>query len=486
LSSSDDAATAVDGGDPVKEAGGGEGSPSPPPPPLPPSLGVYLVEDPDDTASRVACVNTHAQLEALRDEALAAAAAAASASSSSSSSASAAAASQGPRVLVAGSAASGKTSLVHTLLNYAAKLGRAPLWVDLDPDGSIGVPGALCAAAASRDALLLRSSLPQLVSGGGGCPGGSGAGASSSSSLSPLCLWHGSTSPESNPDLFRAQASSLAAKVNARLSAPENAWERSSGVLVDAPSYYAADENYPDLLGAVRDFGITVVLLTGHDKLYARLRSDLDPGSVVVVKLPRSGGAEDRDPRLARAVRSRTIRRYFYGDASPGEGAAPSAASPPPPPSASLAAAGGRNKPRGGGAHQPPPPQDRPPSHHPALTPFLVQLRFDQIRLYRVTTMSLSSSLLPLGAQQTTDVLQLQSVPVTEQITHRLLGVCHPRSVSDFDRTGSASRLYGSGVAGFVVVERVLMESETVHLLAPCAGALPSHTLLVGDITWMD
>jgi hypothetical protein len=120
------------------------------------------------------------------------------------------------------------------------------------------------------------------------------------------------------------------------------------------------------------------------------------------------------------------------------------------------------------------------------LTPFLVQLRFDQIRLYRVTTMSLSSSLLPLGAQQTTDVLQLQSVPVTEQVTHRLLGVCHPRSVSEFDRTGSASRLYGSGVAGFVVVERVLMESETVHLLAPCAGALPSHALLVGDITWMD
>jgi polyribonucleotide 5'-hydroxyl-kinase len=470
---------AVDGGDPIKDDGG-EGSPAPLSP-LPPSLGVYLVEDPDDTASRVACVNTHAQLEALRDEALAAAAAAASASSSS-----AVAASQGPRVLVAGSASSGKTSLVQTLLNYAAKLGRAPLWVDLDPDGSIGVPGALCAAAASRDALLLHSSLPQLVSGGGGCPGGSSS-SSSSSSLSPLCLWHGSTNPESNPDLFRAQASSLAAKVGARLSAPENAWERSSGIVVDAPSYYAADENYPDLLRAVRDFGVTVVLLTGHDKLYARLRSDLDPGSVVVVKLPRSGGAEGRDPRLARAVRSRAIRRYFYGDASPGEAAAAPAAAGGPSPAPALATAGGRGKPRGGGggAHQPPPPQERPPSH-PALTPFLVQLRFDQIRLYRVTTMSLSSSLLPLGAQQTTDVLQLQSVPVTEQITHRLLGVCHPRSVSEFDQTGSASRLYGSGVAGFVVVERVLMESETVHLLAPCAGALPSHVLLVGDITWMD
>jgi polyribonucleotide 5'-hydroxyl-kinase len=53
----------------------------------------------DETNANVAYVNTHAQLESLRDEALASQ-------------------TEGPRVLIAGPAESGKSSLAHILIAY--------------------------------------------------------------------------------------------------------------------------------------------------------------------------------------------------------------------------------------------------------------------------------------------------------------------------------------------------------------------------------
>lgn len=45
-------------------------------------------------------------------------------------------------VLIAGQVDSGKSSLASLLASYAVRLGRAPLFVDLDVgQGNIGVPG---------------------------------------------------------------------------------------------------------------------------------------------------------------------------------------------------------------------------------------------------------------------------------------------------------------------------------------------------------
>jgi polyribonucleotide 5'-hydroxyl-kinase len=437
-------------------------------------INAYVAER-DDTVQAIAYVNTHAQLEALRDEALAAAASSAAASSAATATNSAIAAAtssspspiMGPRVLVLGGSESGTSSLVKTLVSYAVKLGRTPLWVDLDPaDSGIGLPGTLGVAIVTRDSLTLST----LLHGGGGMPIGT---------ASPLSLWHGSTVPQ--PDLMRAQVSALAHKIRKRMEAPDNDWDRSSGMLVNAPSWLALDENWDVLRMALHELQISVVLLTGHDKLYSKLRglqmqqhedaTDGEGGgffldkSVVIVKVPRSGGIVNRNAQQMRQIRSRSIRRYFYGEDLVETGGA-----------ALLPSA---NK---GGEHA----AATTSGPQPSLTPFLAQIKFDQLRLYRCTSMSLASSLLPLGATQTTEVVQLQPVPINEQITHHLLAVCHPHSVAQYDASGSAKDLYNAGVAGFVVVERVLMETEMLHLLAPCAGALPSHTLLIGDITWLD
>ena len=94
----------------------------------------------DETSSNVAAVNTHAQLEALRDEA------AASPQQS------------GPRVMVVGPTESGKTSLAKVLTAYAVKLGRTPILVDLDPaDNCLSIPGTLSACAMDQDAIAVET-----------------------------------------------------------------------------------------------------------------------------------------------------------------------------------------------------------------------------------------------------------------------------------------------------------------------------------------
>lgn len=51
----------------------------------------------------------------------------------------------GPKVLVVGSAATGKTTLCHTFLNYSIKFGWTPVFVDVDLSNEIALPGTIAA-----------------------------------------------------------------------------------------------------------------------------------------------------------------------------------------------------------------------------------------------------------------------------------------------------------------------------------------------------
>jgi polyribonucleotide 5'-hydroxyl-kinase len=84
----------------------------------------------DETTCNIAYVNTHAQLEAMRDEAASAIAKAAAADNNTNVDSGSL---DGPRVLVCGPTEIGKSSLVRLLAAYACKLGRMPVVVDLDP-----------------------------------------------------------------------------------------------------------------------------------------------------------------------------------------------------------------------------------------------------------------------------------------------------------------------------------------------------------------
>lgn len=375
----------------------------------------------DETACNIAFVNTHAQLEALRDEA---------ASSNG----------EGPRVLIVGPTESGKSSLAKILTAYATKLGRVPLWIDLDPaDNALSVPGTLAACPMDRQSVQVESFATT------GIPPGTAA---------PLVLWHGST--EISPDLFRAQVTALGKKIDARLQTDD--WARSSGIIVNTNGWIQ-DDGYQLLLHAASALRITVVLVLGHDRLYSMMKNTLNQQheSIKVIKIPRSGGVVSRGKDFIRQHRSRAIKRYFYGDniESGNQNTATQSSS-----SAS--------------------------NRVPQLTPFLAQLKFDQVTVYKFASISLSASLLPVAAAQTTEPVQVVQVSDLASLQHKVVAVCHPHAVTAYQATKKAKELYESGVAGFCVVERVLPDTEMLHLLSPCAGSLPSYTLLVGDLTWME
>ena len=83
---------------------------------------LYVSQDTPMTAY----VNTHIQLEARRDVALANN-------------------EKGPRIMIVGPPDCGKTSMSQLLCNYALRLDRKPMLVDLDVDqGVSSMPGSVC------------------------------------------------------------------------------------------------------------------------------------------------------------------------------------------------------------------------------------------------------------------------------------------------------------------------------------------------------
>jgi polyribonucleotide 5'-hydroxyl-kinase len=178
--------------------------------------------------------------------------------------------------------------------------------------------------------------------------------------------------------------------------------------------------------------------------------------AIKVIKVPRSGGVVSRDANFLRQSRSRSLKRYFYGEMVDAQPTAE------------------------------PAPTNSVNSRVSQLTPFLLQLPFKQLTIYKFSSISLSASLLPVAAAQATEPVQFVTVSITDKLQHAVLAVCHPHAVASYEASGKSSDLYAAGVAGFCAVERVSAESETVDLLSPCAGSLPSNTLILGDITWME
>lgn len=399
----------------------------------------------DETQANVAFVNTHAQLEALRDDSLASGG-------------------QGPRVMIVGPPESGKSSLAKTLVAYACKVGRTPLWVDLDPhDNSISVPGTLAVAPMTLSGISVETyatcGLPP-------------------NSVHPLVVWHGGSKEATSlhVDLFEAQIDSLASAINSRLAEDENA--RASGLIVNTTGWIQ-DDGYKLLLHTAQALDISVILIMGHDRLYSMMTNHYKKQPDVVevpkvLKLPRSGGVVSRSDTILRHIKSRAVKRYFYGDLVDPPKTTGSDAT-----GSSTGAVSGVGVASAGAAS----------SKVPQLTPFLIQVPFAEVEIYKMSSMALSSSLLPVAQQQTTDAIQLAKVDLEDQpeaLQHALVAVCHPMAVQAYQQSGRARDLVTGGVAGFCAVERVMKDSDTLHLLSPCAGALPSKTLLLGDVTWME
>jgi polyribonucleotide 5'-hydroxyl-kinase len=262
----------------------------------------------------------------------------------------------------------------------------------------------------------------------------------------------------------------------------------SAGIIVNTNGWIQ-DEGYPLLLHAAEALEISIILILGHDRLYSMMTNHYKKNNASdkssnkqpkILKLPRSGGVVSRPTTFVRHARSRAVKRYFYGEF----------VDPPKTSSSAEPTSTSTNTGTTSTTTASTIPEAKI-QKVPQLTPFLLQLNFANVEIYKLSSMALSKGLLPVAQQQTTDAIQITQLDLeipgeAEQLQHALLAVCHPTAVQAYNESGRARDLVTAGVAGFCAVERVLTETDTLHLLSPCAGSLPSKTLLLGDITWME
>ncbi|KAJ2782615.1 Cleavage polyadenylation factor subunit clp1 [Coemansia javaensis] len=340
-----------------------------------------------------------------------------------------------PRVMVVGPADCGKTSLARLLLNYAARQGEAPLFVDLDPaSASVTVPGTLSATAITKTVDIECGFMGHAASSSAGPP------------EAPL-VWHfGHEDPAANPRLFCALVDRAAAAVDRRLAADARAG--AAGIVVDTRGSSDAGRD-PAVLHAIEALRINVLAVVGNERMYSALETQLAGRGIAVLRLPRSGGAVDRSPAFRQLLNAKVVRQYFYGT-----------------------------------------PRDEAAS-------FSTVVNFDDIAVLRVGEDAVApSSTLPLGEARRPAATTVVPVALDESLVHSILAVTDaPRPASDDDDATAAEKmavdapadaLVGIQAIGFVSVTRVEMDRRRLIVVSPVAGRLQKHVLLHGDTKWME
>lgn len=232
---------------------------------------------------------------------------------------------EGPRVLIAGAPASGKTTLARTIASYATRLGRQPLVVNVSPrDAMLSLPGTLSAA------VLATVLDPQASDGWGETPT---SGPSPVPVKLPMVYYYGRETAAEEPEVYRSLVSSLAGVTSGRLM--EDAEVKASGVIVDGMGCDDGAVVGVDLLAHLVDEfssmyppnrcrqGLTdvvnIIIVLGSEFLDAELTKRFANGKtslgepIDVVHLERPDGVAAKSPTFEQHARESIIKDYFFG-----------------------------------------------------------------------------------------------------------------------------------------------------------------------------
>ncbi|XP_062532025.1 protein CLP1 homolog isoform X2 [Bombyx mori] len=199
---------------------------------------------------------------------------------------------RGPVTMIVGPADVGKSTLSRILLNYAVRMGRRPIYVDLDVgQGQISVPGTIGALLVERPASIEEGFSQQ----------------------APLVYHFGHTSPSDNIELYNTIVSRLAEVITEKCETNKKA--ASSGVIINTCGWIK-NAGYKVLTHAAQAFEVDVILVLDNERLYNELKRDM-PKFVKVVYLPKSGGVVERSGTQRAEARDARIREYFYGKRTP-------------------------------------------------------------------------------------------------------------------------------------------------------------------------
>ncbi|CAH0756607.1 unnamed protein product [Diatraea saccharalis] len=199
---------------------------------------------------------------------------------------------RGPVTMVVGPGDVGKSTLTRLLLNYAVRMGRRPIFVDLDVgQGNISIPGTIGATLVERPASIEEGFSQQ----------------------APLVYHFGHNSPGENLELYNTIVTRLAEVVTERCE--NNKKASTSGVIINTCGWIKG-AGYKVLTHAAQAFEVDVILVLDNERLFIELKRDM-PKFVKVVYLPKSGGVVERSSAQRSEARDARIREYFYGKRTP-------------------------------------------------------------------------------------------------------------------------------------------------------------------------
>lgn len=207
------------------------------------------------------------------------------------------------RVLIIGPKDCGKTSLARTLASYALKTSeKLPYLVNLNPKLPHFSVSSQLTAVKIHDSLDVESTtLGETLT--------TGPGTGIYRSQIPLVKNFGLENFSENLELYKCLISELAEVVESKISASA---EDSGTVIVDTPPLNVS--NWKIIQHIVDSFQINLILVVGNERLLVDLRKKLTlPEDFAMIKIPRSSGCIEKEPKYERDLQQRAIRQYFYG-----------------------------------------------------------------------------------------------------------------------------------------------------------------------------
>lgn len=311
----------------------------------------------------------------------------------------------GPVLMVVGPQDVGKSTLCRLLLNYAVRMGRRPIFVDLDVgQGHISIPGTIGALLVERPATVEEGFSQQ----------------------APIVYHFGHSSPGSNIELFNKLVTAQAECIKERMKVNRKA--NISGVIINTCGW-VKENGYQSLTHIAQAFEVDVIAVLDQERLYNELVRDMPP-FVRVVFLPKNGGVVERSQKTRSETRDSRVREYFYG-------------------------------------------LPRTP-----LFPHSFDVRFSDVRIFKIGAPSLPDSCMPLGMKAEDNKTKLVQVQPGTSILHHILAVNFANTLEE--------EVITSNVAGFICVTKVDLERQMLTVLSPQPRPLPALILMLSEIQYMD
>ncbi|XP_043471505.1 protein CLP1 homolog [Leptopilina heterotoma] len=311
---------------------------------------------------------------------------------------------KGPITMIAGPCDVGKSTLSRMLVNYAIRMNKSPIYVNLDVgQAEFGLPGSVGAVIPKN---------PASVEGG-------------FTEEAPLLFHFGSSSPLCNQTFYKLLTSRLAQVCNERMRLNRN--ERHSGIIINTCGCTKGD-GYRILIHAAYAFEVDAILVIDQQQLYNDLLRDM-PKFVKVSLLPKSSGVIKRNETQRAESRNSLIHNYFYG--------IPKA----------------------------------------QLHPFKIELKFEDISIYRVTiSAGFSSNMTVAKKSPDTTLMPVKPIP---NMKNRLLSVSLAKLNQD--------DIVESNISGFLHVQDVNMHEKIMTVLSPEPKLTKNLVLLLSEVRyWND